>query len=370
MVKRKVSRGGAIATSMGPMGVPSIMAPSKESTSTLSEEKALHLATKVSLVILVDALQRLSKEGEKAKFSEDEQKYIGRALGWLYLTTAGTEYDPIVDLHKSDKKVVKDYKEKFFKKAIGGGRGRMYGGVPIAALIMGIVSVLMGVFTTNELLVLDANRDLIRAEGLAAIQSACPQYVVQGIKPVVQPGWFGRIDQNELRLLRDFEQQDAYCNNVKTAVAGRINDAEMAYATAWKNVPAVIASTGSTAAVAMGTGVGVPAAIASVATTILTGNMLQGRELETAVTALNGIGYPAAAGAGPPPATTPQWTGTSTTSSIITSPASREGPAPPPAPSGTSSRWPPESRKRGGRKTKKVKKSKRRVTLRTIKFAY
>ncbi len=328
---------GPVAATEAPMGAV------EEKFDPKVYEAGLVAATDISLAAIKEVLTRIAKDGKDAKLSKEEAKELGSALGWILIVVAGTENDP--------SNVTEEDLVKLLKKE-GGGKKKYRGGVviPVAAWIMGAIAALMAAMNGNQIYQLNNQRALVRAQADAILDNVCPDNVLRGIKPTATPGLFGYVNPMQVADLQTFNDQSLYCTRAQENANTRIAAAETAFSNAINRIPHTIGAMGSAVAIAAGQPVGTVVAIQGVATLLIEGTIPSGQQLVTIVNGLNAISVPRAAAG----------TGASAAAGTGASAAAGTGAA------GTGASAAPK----GGRRKTRGKKSKRRATQRTIRFAY
>ena len=208
--------------------------------------------TYLALVVVLGGAKKII-ENKKALTAE-EAKTVGRALGWIALTTAGKELDPLkVLIDAADEaalskgKTVEVAGEDPTAVEVSGGkrRKRMRGGFPpVMSIMLGAIGVLFGGSTASTLYNLKTQQDQVREAAKAQLRAACPSDLMLGApaKPLVD--WSGEYAVT----MAEYTALKARCDAVTAVVTTQVATADAALDAAWKKVPAQVQTLSTAAA--------------------------------------------------------------------------------------------------------------------------
>lgn len=310
-------------------------------------EEKLNIVTEVAVGIILNGAKAIV---EKKAWTPDEIEGIGRSIGWLSVVVVGSDKDVFDTLIEGSNEVSEALKtpsgpmgmeigkERSAVMAGGKRKGRkMRGGVPpLMILLLGAVALIFGGNQATTIMTLQQQRVLVRQAAMAQIKAACPIDLIPEVPPASRLlDWGG----GNARELMKFQADMATCNAVRSAAAARIQQADALLKQAFDQVPIQVATFSTAASIivsgapttaSLTTAAAVGTAMQQLTSTVISGQMPQGRGLTTFVQDLNA--------AFPIPSPSP--------------------PPPPPPPSG------------GRRKTGKKSKGKKRTTVRRRRFLY
>ena len=217
------------------------------------------MKTELALIVIFSTAKRII---ENKKVEDDQIKATGRAIGWIALVTAGTEYDVFKTLNGAIAEAVEYNKSNKpsnitsdTRVPITAGKHKKFGGneeeaknkkkkaAVVSVILLGALAIIFGISQFSSVTNAQNFNETIRKEAQEEINDVCKDIVEFTELPPAPATWMDISGTQAKKILEyQFRQNQAQrkqerCRDTKLRLEKQVDISDKALATTYANIP-------------------------------------------------------------------------------------------------------------------------------------